>query len=66
MQHGIKRVKQTAEAIEARKLREKAKIQEYLALTDDILARVCVLGIVPNYRLNILVEEGIRLVKGRL
>jgi hypothetical protein len=40
MQHGVKRVRQSKEAIEAKKQREQAKIKDYLALTDDVLVRV--------------------------
>jgi len=41
IQHGVKRVRQSREALEARKLREQSKIKDYLALTQDILSRVC-------------------------
>lgn len=41
MQHNVKRVRQSKEAIEAKKQRERAKIKDYLALTDDVLSRVC-------------------------
>ncbi|EAU88364.2 RAB-protein geranylgeranyltransferase [Coprinopsis cinerea okayama7 len=37
--HGIKRVKQTPEALEARKQKERAKIQEFTALSEDLLRR---------------------------
>ncbi|KAF9458639.1 rab-protein geranylgeranyltransferase [Collybia nuda] len=37
--HGIKRVHQSPEAAQVKKLRDQAKIQEYLALTDEILSR---------------------------
>jgi len=37
--HGVKRVRQSKEAIEAKKQREQAKIKDYLLLTDDLLAR---------------------------
>ncbi|KAF9049343.1 protein prenylyltransferase [Hymenopellis radicata] len=37
--HHVKYVKQSPEAIAARKQREKAKIADFLALTDDILTR---------------------------
>ncbi|KAG7452843.1 rab-protein geranylgeranyltransferase, partial [Guyanagaster necrorhizus] len=37
--HGIKRVRQSKEALEARKAHEQAKIKDYLALNDDILTR---------------------------
>jgi geranylgeranyl transferase type-2 subunit alpha len=40
MQHGVKRVRQSKEAIEAKKQREQTKINDYLALTDDVLSRV--------------------------
>jgi hypothetical protein len=41
LQHGIKRVRQTQEATEATKQREQARIKEYIALTEDIITRVC-------------------------
>jgi hypothetical protein len=41
LQHGIKRVGQTQEATEATNQREQAKVKEYIALTEDIIARVC-------------------------
>ncbi|KAJ7582596.1 rab-protein geranylgeranyltransferase [Mycena floridula] len=37
--HNVKRVKQSREAIEAQKLKEKSKITAYLALSDEILTR---------------------------
>ncbi|KAF8644115.1 hypothetical protein AX16_008644 [Volvariella volvacea WC 439] len=37
--HGIKRIKQSAEALEARRRKEQAKLKEYLALTDQVLSR---------------------------
>ncbi|KII88727.1 hypothetical protein PLICRDRAFT_41947 [Plicaturopsis crispa FD-325 SS-3] len=37
--HGGKRVRQSKEAIDARRQREASKLKEYLALTDDVLAR---------------------------
>ncbi|TFK67912.1 rab-protein geranylgeranyltransferase [Pluteus cervinus] len=37
--HGVKRVRHTREALEAKKLREQAKLTDYLALTDDLLHR---------------------------
>ncbi|KAF7295305.1 Rab geranylgeranyltransferase [Mycena indigotica] len=37
--HGVKRVKQTPEALAAKKVKEQAKITEYLALSDDVLAK---------------------------
>ncbi|KAM6500668.1 rab-protein geranylgeranyltransferase [Amanita muscaria] len=37
--HGVKRVHQSSEAIQARKLKEQAKITEYLALANDVLSR---------------------------
>ncbi|KAH8117241.1 rab-protein geranylgeranyltransferase [Phellopilus nigrolimitatus] len=37
--HGVKRAPQTTEAREARKRKEQAKLQEYLKLNDDVLAR---------------------------
>ena len=39
-QHGVRRVRQGREAIEARKRREESKLKEYLALTEDVLSRV--------------------------
>lgn len=47
IQHGVKRVRQSREAIEAKKLRDQAKIQEYLALTDDVLSRVRIWVAIP-------------------
>ncbi|RDB20991.1 Geranylgeranyl transferase type-2 subunit alpha [Hypsizygus marmoreus] len=37
--HGVKRVKQTPQALDAKKQRECAKLAEYLALTKDIISR---------------------------
>ncbi|PFH50050.1 hypothetical protein AMATHDRAFT_146065, partial [Amanita thiersii Skay4041] len=37
--HGVKRVRQSKDAIEARKKKEQAKIVEYLAMTEDIITR---------------------------
>ncbi|KAJ7273233.1 rab-protein geranylgeranyltransferase [Mycena rebaudengoi] len=37
--HGVKRVRQTPEAIAAKNLREQSKIKDYLALTADVLSR---------------------------
>ncbi|KAJ7168174.1 hypothetical protein C8R43DRAFT_983299 [Mycena crocata] len=37
--HGVKRVRQTPEAAAASKLREKSKINDYLALTEDVLSK---------------------------
>jgi len=37
--HGVKRVRDSREAIEAKQQRERVKIDEYLALTQDMLAR---------------------------
>lgn len=37
--HHVKRVKQSKEAIEAKKQREQSKIKEYLALCDEVLTR---------------------------
>ncbi|KAJ7771740.1 rab-protein geranylgeranyltransferase [Mycena metata] len=37
--HGVQRVRQSAEAVAAKKLREQSKIREYLALTDEVLAK---------------------------
>ena len=39
-QHGVKRVRYSREALEAKRERDKAKLQEYLALTEDIISRV--------------------------
>ncbi|KAF8894396.1 rab-protein geranylgeranyltransferase, partial [Infundibulicybe gibba] len=38
-QHGVKRVRQSEQHLEAKRLREQSKIKEYLDLTQDILAR---------------------------
>ncbi|KAF8078123.1 rab-protein geranylgeranyltransferase [Lyophyllum atratum] len=38
-QHGVKRVRQSQQVIEAKKLREKTKIEEYIALTQDVISR---------------------------
>lgn len=40
VQHGVRRVRQSREAQEAKQERDKAKLAAYLALTDDVLARV--------------------------
>jgi len=40
MSHGVKRAKQTAEKEAARKDKERAQIQEYRALTEDVMTRV--------------------------
>jgi len=40
VQHGIKRVKETPEAREAKKQKERVKIQEFLSLSEEILRRV--------------------------
>ncbi|KAG5645897.1 hypothetical protein DXG03_005044 [Asterophora parasitica] len=37
--HGVRRVRQSQQALEAKKLKEKAKIEEYLALTNDVISR---------------------------
>ncbi|KAG6879598.1 hypothetical protein C0992_000878 [Termitomyces sp. T32_za158] len=37
--HGVKRVQQSAQALEAKRLREKAKLDDYLSLTQDVLSR---------------------------
>ncbi|KAG6817084.1 hypothetical protein H0H87_012852 [Tephrocybe sp. NHM501043] len=37
--HGVKRVRHSAQALEAKRLKEKAKLDEYLALTEDVLSR---------------------------
>ena len=39
-QHGVRRVRYTKEALEAKRQRDQAKLKEYTALTDDLLARV--------------------------
>lgn len=40
VQHNVKRVPHSQEAIQARKEREKSQIAEYLALTNNVLSRV--------------------------
>jgi geranylgeranyl transferase type-2 subunit alpha len=40
VQHGVKRVRYTKEAIEEKRKREQAKLKEYLALTEDVISRV--------------------------
>ncbi|KAG6909844.1 hypothetical protein DXG01_015117 [Tephrocybe rancida] len=37
--HNVKRVRQSAQALEAKRLREKAKLDDYLVLTEDVLSR---------------------------
>ncbi|KDQ60631.1 hypothetical protein JAAARDRAFT_172668 [Jaapia argillacea MUCL 33604] len=37
--HGVKRTRQSREAEEARKLKEQAKLKDYLLLTEDLLSR---------------------------
>ncbi|KAH7926287.1 rab-protein geranylgeranyltransferase [Leucogyrophana mollusca] len=37
--HSVKRVRQSSEALEAKKQREKSKIKEYLTLTEDVFVR---------------------------
>ncbi|KAF5386777.1 hypothetical protein D9615_001668 [Tricholomella constricta] len=37
--HGVKRVRQSRQAIEAKRLKEKAKVDEYLSLTQDTISR---------------------------
>ncbi|KAJ7090253.1 rab-protein geranylgeranyltransferase [Mycena belliarum] len=37
--HGVRRVRQTAEALAAKKLREQSKITEYLALNEEVLSK---------------------------
>ncbi|GLB35125.1 putative rab-protein geranylgeranyltransferase [Lyophyllum shimeji] len=37
--HGVRRVRQSRQAVEAKRLREKSKIEEYLNLTEDVLTR---------------------------
>ena len=39
-QHGIKRVVYTPEALEAKKKREQARLQEYLALSEAVMSKV--------------------------
>lgn len=39
-QHQVKRVKLSPQALEAKKEKERSKIQEFLALSEDILQRV--------------------------
>jgi len=39
VQHGVKRVRYTKEAIEEKRKREQAKLKEYLALTEDVISR---------------------------
>ncbi|KAG5716262.1 Geranylgeranyl transferase type-2 subunit alpha [Termitomyces sp. T112] len=37
--HGVKRIRQSAQVLEAKRLREKAKLDDYLSLTQDVLSR---------------------------
>ncbi|KZT26484.1 rab-protein geranylgeranyltransferase, partial [Neolentinus lepideus HHB14362 ss-1] len=37
--HGVRRTRQTSEAVEARKQREQSRLKEYLSLTDHVLAK---------------------------
>ncbi|KAG6874294.1 hypothetical protein C0995_001519 [Termitomyces sp. Mi166 len=37
--HGVKRARQSAQVLEAKRLREKAKLDDYLSLTQDVLSR---------------------------
>ncbi|KAI0093932.1 rab-protein geranylgeranyltransferase [Irpex rosettiformis] len=37
--HGVKRIRYSREALEAKQQRDKAKLQEYLALTEEIISR---------------------------
>ncbi|KAG6832705.1 hypothetical protein H0H92_012277 [Tricholoma furcatifolium] len=39
MVHGVQRVRQSAQALEAKRLKEKAKLDDYLSLTQDVLSR---------------------------
>ena len=39
--HGVKRVRYSKEALEVKKLKEQAKLKEYLVLNDDVLAKAC-------------------------
>lgn len=40
MQHNVKRVRYSREALEAKQQRDEAKLKEYRALADDLLSRV--------------------------
>ena len=40
MQHGVKRVRYTKEALEEKRKREQAKLKEYLELTEEVISRV--------------------------
>jgi hypothetical protein len=40
LQHGVKRIRRSKEAIEEKARKEQSKIKDYLALTQDVLARV--------------------------
>jgi len=55
--HGVKRVRDSREAIEAKQQRERAKIDEYLALTQDMLARVCFRGFLSLARSDVILPE---------
>ncbi|KAJ4493487.1 hypothetical protein C8J55DRAFT_447115 [Lentinula edodes] len=37
--HGVRRARQTQEALEAKRLKDESKLRDYLALSDDVLAR---------------------------
>ncbi|KAJ3815764.1 rab-protein geranylgeranyltransferase, partial [Lentinula aff. lateritia] len=37
--HGVRRARQTQEALEAKRLKDQSKLRDYLALSDDVLAR---------------------------
>ena len=39
--HGVKRVRYSKEALEAKKQKEQAKLKEYLVLNEDVLAKAC-------------------------
>jgi len=41
MSHGIKRARESQEKEAARKEKERAQVQEYRALTDDVMNKVC-------------------------
>ena len=47
VQHGVKRVRYSREALEAKRERDKAKLQEYLALTEDVISRVSFSSVYP-------------------
>ena len=39
--HGVKRVRYSKEALEAKKQKEQAKLKDYLVLNEDVLAKAC-------------------------